>query len=161
MSQTQDESTWKRWWSELAHHKGDRAQLRRCQTVLDVALTPAFHTVLKRLGSKLNEKDRDRAALVVGVLAHVEQDLSVHSFGKAMWGVGNDEPTVSDLRFRRLLRLDEPNELLRELKRAVRQVDGSAPINSLANDLMRWGDKAKKDWAFAYYENAKLQTEKS
>ena len=146
-------STWK-WWAGLEHRRGDRAELRRCQSVLDVALSPAFHGLLRRLGSRLNEKDRESAALVAGILSQIDSDSGAHSFGQAMAKPKGAKATVSDLRFRRILRLETPDELLRELGRAVRMLDRAAPIDSLANDLMRWGDPVRKRWALDYYQHA-------
>jgi len=150
------ESPWKRWWSALEHHKGDRASLRRCRTVLDVSMEPEFHHLLGDLGSTLTkEADRDRVAAAAGVLAHVRKDIPGHSFADLMARLKGDKEVVSDARFRRLLRLETPDELLHELVRIVQMVGGDAPIRSLAEDVARWGDPVRKKWAFDYYAKAR------
>ncbi|MBS2027356.1 MAG: type I-E CRISPR-associated protein Cse2/CasB [Deltaproteobacteria bacterium] len=154
--QQRPDDPWWRWWSSLEHRKGDRAALRRCRSVRDVALEPAFHDVLKRLGKGWSGSDRERIAAAVGVLAQVEQNSPARSLADAMASPKGDKPTVSDFRFRRLLRLETPDELLHELPRIIRQLGGAAPISQLARDLMRWDDDVRKRWALHYYEKANL-----
>ncbi len=149
-----DETPWQRWWRALQERRGDRASLRRCRSVLDVALEPAFHDLLKRLGSRLKEVDRDRVAAVAAILAHVEKDEPAWSIAELMARPKGDKPVVSDARFRRLLRLESPDELMHELVRVIGMLGGEAPVAPLASDLARWGDPIRKRWALAYYEKA-------
>jgi CRISPR type I-E-associated protein CasB/Cse2 len=59
---------------------------------------------------------------------------------------------VSDARFRHLLRSQEPDDLLREVVRIVRQLDRVASIDQLFRDLMRWDEPTRLRWARDYYE---------
>ena len=38
--------------------------------------------------------------------------------------------------------------------RLVRLLGGSVDIVSLANGIYWWNERTKKEWAYAYYENA-------
>ncbi|MBJ3262916.1 type I-E CRISPR-associated protein Cse2/CasB, partial [Salmonella enterica subsp. enterica serovar Corvallis] len=47
-------------------------------------------------------------------------------------------PVMSKLRFSRLSAVKTPDELLRQLRRAVQLLDGSVNLISLADDIFRW-----------------------
>ena len=145
-------SPWWRWWKELQERKGDRAELRRCGSIIDVAFTPMYHRLLHQLGSRLPEADRDRVAAVAAILAHVDSASDEVSMGEAMARPHNGKARVSDARFRRLLRIDRIEELRSELIRITRLLDRRIPIDSLARDLVKWSDAVKKRWALDYYE---------
>lgn len=155
-------SVW-RWWNELqTDDRAGRAELRRCGTSAEVAFTAPYHRLLQRLGSRLSEGDARRVAAIAAVLAHVEQEPKDHAqfaqFAKAM-GTPKSEglgPVVSDSRFRHLLRNEEPDELLRELVRVVRQLDRTASIDPLFRDLMKWDEPTRMRWARAFYEAAPI-----
>lgn len=151
VEEQKDESPWSRWWWSLKERRGDRAALRRCRSPLEVALEPAFHDLLKRLGSRLPEVERDRIAAAAGVLANVDANTPARSLAELMARPRGGKPAVSDLRFRRLLRLETGEELMRELGRVLQLLDGEAPVANLANDVFRWGDSVRKRWALDYY----------
>ncbi|OFE41974.1 type I-E CRISPR-associated protein Cse2/CasB, partial [Salmonella enterica subsp. enterica] len=48
---------------------------------------------------------------------------------------GGDTPVMSKLRFSHLLAVKTPDELLRQLRRAVKLLDGSVNLFSLADDI--------------------------
>lgn len=148
-------SVW-RWWNELqTDDRSGRAELRRCGTAAEVAFTAPYHRLLQRLGSRLNEGDARRVASVAAVLAHVEKEpRDLAPLAKAM-GTPKAEgqgPIVSDSRFRHLLRNEEPDELLRELVRVVRQLDRTASVDALFRDLMKWDEATRMRWARSFYE---------
>lgn len=51
---------------------------------------------------------------------------------------GADTPVMSKLRFSHLLAVKTPDELLRQLRRAVKLLDGSVNLFSLADDIFCW-----------------------
>ena len=67
---------------------------------------------------------------------------------------GSDRARVSGLRFRRLLKISDREELYQPLIRIVRLLGGQANILSLADDIYFWGENVRKNWAYAYYETA-------
>ncbi len=148
-------SVW-RWWKSLADEdRAGRAELRRCGTVGEIAFAAAYHRLLQRLGSRLGEGDARRVAVLAAVLAHVEEEpADASSLAKRM-GTPKGEgqgPLVSDVRFRHLLRNEEPDELLRELVRAVRQLERKASVDPLFRDIMRWDEPTRMRWAREFYE---------
>ncbi len=108
----------------------------------------------------------ENLAIVAGVLSHVKEDRYKghegnfqRSFAVQMaspplkWG-REKRACVSDLRFRQLLKIDDPDKLYPAMIRVVRLLGGSVDIVSLANGIYWWNKHTKKKWAYAYYENA-------
>jgi CRISPR system Cascade subunit CasB len=159
------------WWQELLEpedrqetdpnsraDRAGRAALRRCATVTEVVLTPAYQRLFKRLqqvGWSGSPKQEDRLAAVAGLLAYVrkndEQPLAKTMSFRAE---GSDKPNVSELRFLRLLESPDLDALFIGLRRVLPLMkhDGKVHANvmALASDLLRWEDDVKKKWAYAY-----------
>lgn len=149
-------STAWRWWRSLGEDdRAGRAELRRCGSTAEVAFTAPYHRLLQRLGSRLAEGDARRVALLAAVLAHIEEEpAGLASLARRM-GMPKGEgqgPIVSDARFRHMLRSQEPDDLLREVVRVVRQLDRSVSIDSLFRDLMKWDEPTRMRWAREFYE---------
>lgn len=143
------------WWKSLDDNRGDRAALRRCRTPFDVALTPAFH----RLRQALRESGRvndEALALVAGLASHVKENSATADFASQMASPksAGGNAAVSGLRFRRLLRIEEKQELFAALVRTIRLVGGAVNLCSLADSAYWWNENTRKRWASAYYETA-------
>ncbi|MBI4668058.1 MAG: type I-E CRISPR-associated protein Cse2/CasB, partial [Elusimicrobia bacterium] len=132
------------WWEELKAARGDRAQLRRCRNVTEVAFFPAYHRLCRALPALNHEK----LAAVAGLLAHVDEDDSAPLAERMATpkGEGRQAP-VSGLRFRRLLRIQKQEELYRQLIRVLRMLDKRADIFDLAQSVYEWNDNTRKRWA--------------
>jgi CRISPR system Cascade subunit CasB len=150
-------SIW-RWWKSLGvEDRAGRAELRRCATVAEVAFTEPYHRLLRWLGSRLNEGDARRVAAIAAVLAHVESEPDDGGSLARRMGKPTREgqaSVVSDARFRHLVRNEDPDEMMRELVRVVRQLDRMAPVEALFHDLMTWDERTRMRWARDYYEAA-------
>jgi CRISPR system Cascade subunit CasB len=154
------------WWGELDHVRGDRAVIRRCHKPLEVAFTPAFHRLRTRLDEigTMNADQIDRLTIVAGVLSHVkenrpggkslQQSFAAQMAGHSPKGGDDAKAAVSGLRFRRLIRMEDDEQLYQEMIRLVRLLGGAVDIASLAQGIYWWNEQTKKEWAFAYYENA-------
>lgn len=145
------------WWKTLDTFRGDRAELRRCHSPLNVAFTPAFHRLRYVLMKHGSIRDND-LALVAGVISHVKFYVP-GSFPVQMAdsdSADGKKAKVSNLRFRSLLSIgeDDPDKLYERMIRIVHLLDDSADIPSLANGIYWWNEQTKKAWAFAYYEHA-------
>jgi CRISPR type I-E-associated protein CasB/Cse2 len=135
------------------HNRAGRAELRRCQSATEVAFVPSYHALLQRLGSRLNEVDARRVALVAAVLSHVEREPhGAPSLGRQMGQSDGGPARISDSRFRHLLTGADDETTLRELVRVVRQLKREASVERLAQDLMHWDDAVRLRWARDYYE---------
>lgn len=143
------------WWRALDNARGDRAELRRCHSPLNVAFTPAYHRLRWALMKHGSVKDED-LAVVAGVLSHVKS-YSPGSFPLQMAGSDSADAkkaSVSGLRFRRVLTIDDPDKLYETMIRVVHLLGDNVDIPSLANGIYWWNEQTKKEWAFAYYEHA-------
>ena len=143
------------WWQGLDQARGDRAELRRATTPTEVAFSPTFHRLLHSL-QRWAHLSPASLAVVAGVLAHVKKHDRTAAFAAQLATAksGSTRPRVSDLRFRRLLKFTERDELFEPLIRTVHLLDGSLNIVSLADGIYFWGDNVRKQWAYSYYEKA-------
>lgn len=149
------------WWRGLDNDRAARAELRRAHDITAVSLTPAYQRAYRRLQSAGWDVEgtsplNDRLAAVIGLLAHVKSD-GEKSPPEAMSkdSEGGDRPPVSPLRFQRLLEAPDLDALFSGLRRALPLVNHQINITALANDVVFWGDKVKKNWAYAYEWPAK------
>jgi CRISPR system Cascade subunit CasB len=146
-------------------NRGDRAQLRRCRELDDVLLEPVYYDVRQRL-AKLGidvasdfEGDR-RLACVLGLLAWVKENDERRTFSQQLAGRRNesDDAKLSGLRFRRLLQIDDRDELYRSLIGVVRLVGGTVNIPEFVTDIYYWrpdsSSRVRKRWAEDYYSAA-------
>ncbi len=145
------------WWDELKDRRGDRAGLRRARSTLEVVLQPAFLDLLRRLedhqGARItSDWQIQRLALIAGILSGMEQETG-DSMAQLMAKPqsGGDMPRVSPLRFRRLLVIQDPEELLISWKRTLRLLDNKANIQDLVFRLIRWNDRTRREMALEYY----------
>lgn len=141
------------WWEQLRERTGDRAELRRAQTVTDVILLPAFQRACVRFAPFFKHEREEgwqfRLAAVLGLLAHVRQHNPDQSLALQMAG---NPPVVSELRFRRLIQRDR-SDLYVSLIRMLRMLGNKANLHDLARSVYFWGETEKRRWAFDYFPN--------
>lgn len=144
------------WWQGLANDPGGRASLRRAATITEVTLTPVYQRLHRRLrladgAGQIQSHHQDALAAVAGLLAHVRQD-DARSLAQGMSASpdGGDKPRVSELRFLRLLDTGDIDTLFTALRRVLPLMNHEANVIALANDIVRWGDVVKKQWAYDY-----------
>jgi CRISPR system Cascade subunit CasB len=155
------------WWAALEADKGERADLKRAENPLRVAFSPAYHHLLHRLqeaGYRLGTGGRERLAVLAGLAAQVKQHTDNGRSLAAQMGspkLGSDKATVSELRFRRILAIDDLDDLYTQLRRALSLLDETANLVDLARVLFRWRPIAeqnpydpRKNWAYDYYAAA-------
>jgi len=126
------------WWKSLGDNRGERAELRRCETPEQVLPAKAFHR-LCRILPQWEEQDLLALAVVAGVLAHVE-NAGGGSFARQLGTPteGSDKPLFSELRFQQLLAAHDHGEFFQRLRRAVKQAGGTADIHFLADGILHW-----------------------
>jgi CRISPR system Cascade subunit CasB len=148
------------WWREFKNNPGDRAALRRCRSAAEVAFVPYFHQLRLDL-VKIAYVQPQSLARVVGVLSHVKDydESNARSIAQQMAAKkdGSDQARVSDLRFRRLLAIDDADELYGPMIRIIRLLGGGADIPSLADGIYWWNDRTKNTWAYDYYSEAPVK----
>lgn len=139
------------WWQSLGDNRGDRAELRRCSTLAEVAFTPAYHKLRLSVG-KFGQVNADGLALVAGLAARVKSHVPGDTLAEQMaTGKADGSARVSGLRFRRVLKIKDREELFMAMGRVVALLGGAVNLHSLANNLYYWNDRTRKQWAFDYY----------
>ncbi len=142
------------WWQGLNDNRGDRADLRRCSSLVEIALTPAYHHLRLAL-LKIGPVNADSIALVAGIAARVKSNLPGNTLAEQMaTGKPDGSARVSGLRFRRLLKVKEPENLLTAMTRIVGLLGGAVNLQSLAGSVYYWNDRTRKQWAFEYYSQS-------
>jgi len=145
------------WWTGLEQHRGDRAELRRCDTPLAVMMTTAFHYARRRLlerGLSDSQWAKDRLPIIVGLAAHVvstpdrKNHIALPSLPDAF--SRGDKSPVSPLRFRQILEARDDDERFTRVRRVLPLVGTQVNLFSLANDLYGWGDQTRKRWVYDY-----------
>ncbi|MCK9547591.1 MAG: type I-E CRISPR-associated protein Cse2/CasB [Sphaerochaeta sp.] len=148
------------WWERLQEpaNRGMKAELRRARGADDVALQGPYYALLAKIMAMedlgvLKRSIPYRLPSVIGVLAHVKSNNPKVEVAEAMGAKkkGSDQALVSDLRFRRILRLEEGDELYTTMIRVTRMLDGSVNVADLASSIFFWNEKTRKRWASQYY----------
>jgi len=145
-----------KWWQSLEEARGDRALLRRCATPVEVVFCPAYHRLRRDL-NRIGPINDHGLSVIAGLAAHL-RDLDVSKPVSAQMAIPRSlgKAPVSDSRFRRLLKVDNRNELFNPLIRIIRLLDGRLNFINLADGIYWWNDSVRRQWAFEYYENAPL-----
>lgn len=139
------------WWRSLNDNRGERAELRRCSTLTEVAFSPAFHQLRLAVG-KFGQVNSDGLALVAGLAARVKTHVPGDTVAEQMaTGKADGSARVSGLRFRRLLKMKDRQELFTAMGRVVALLGCAVNLQSFANSLYHWNDRTRKQWAFDYY----------
>ncbi|PKL51805.1 MAG: type I-E CRISPR-associated protein Cse2/CasB [Nitrospira bacterium HGW-Nitrospira-1] len=146
-----------KWWEGLEKDRGERAVLRRCGTIAEVVFSPAYHRLRKAL-MNIGRVDDNWLSLVAVLSARVKTNDSAASIAEQMaTGKADGSARVSGLRFRRLLKMKEQDELFTGMRRIIALLGGNINLQSLARSLYLWNDKyaeIRKEWAFKYYSEA-------
>jgi len=157
------------WWGELrgdpdTGRPGDRAamaRLRRAASIVEAMAEPAVLDLYRRLGfgpAPCEARVRlPTVAVVAMVLAHVRECEARHPARTiGLRTPSDDDPPLKPLRFRRLLTIDDDEELVRDMRRLVAIADRKVDVAGLARALLQWNDperrdRVRADWAFHYY----------
>jgi CRISPR type I-E-associated protein CasB/Cse2 len=110
-----------------------------------------FHDLRTRVAKHGGLVSDENIALATAALAHVDRDVGDGKDTAALLGEG-DTPLLAEARFKRLIRTDDPTELLPQVIRAIKILGKSAPVGELGSSLLLWGPTVKKRWAFRYWQ---------
>jgi len=141
------------WWKNLEENRGDRAELRRADSPTEVVFSPSYHRLYWKLLSLDQPINREYLASVVGLCAHVRTHNAEAGLAEQM-ARGQDKASVSGLRFRRLLAINNRDDLYHAMIRIIRLLGKSVNIHKLALAVYWWNEHTKKQWAYEYYEHA-------
>ena len=149
----------RRWWHET-FGRGDagartaRAQLRRCDTVLEVLMIESSHRLSQQLRRHGSHAAPGQIALMALGLAHIRAPGTrpvARVFGEARRAQA--PPRLSRRRFDRLVRAASHEALLAPLRAAMRMVPNEPiSIEWLARDLYHWSATVARRWCYQYYD---------
>jgi len=144
------------WWHELDKNRGERAELRCCHKLTEVAFSPAYHRLRLAL-IHVGSVNDDKLTLVAGLAVRVKVDSAGSSIAEQMATPkdgSKDNAKVSGLRFRRLLKVKDQEDLFISMSRIIALLGGAVNLRSLAQSVYFWNDRTRKQWAFEYYSKA-------
>ena len=159
------------WWHRTCSMaKGSpevRAKLRRCHGRVDAAMIPQALMLGKMLASNdhtdVNGERFGTALDLARVLAHVKVDDALMPMQAVGWkkfptGAGDEKrPTLSELRFKRLLQATDGEARVDAFIRLLAIMNGTANVAEITRAFRGWGHPdgyIQKQWAFAYYNAA-------
>lgn len=159
-AQRETEKSIAAWWRKVTHpdHK-DRAalaRLRRARDPLDaIAVVAAEKRLPSRQGRDAYDRDIEAVCIAFAVLGHVRSDAGpARSFAEWLGAhvEGSENPRLSEPRFRRLANAQFGADLIRELRRVVKLLDSSVPVNALVRLVLDWNAPWRlREMTFAYY----------
>ncbi|HPW36055.1 MAG: CRISPR-associated protein Cse2 (CRISPR_cse2) [Syntrophorhabdus sp. PtaB.Bin027] len=129
------------WWTSLDKNRGDRARLCRAERPDDVLLMAPFFRFLHQMPDEWAKAEHIlSSAMVAASLSHVRriQDNETFATQLASPKPGATKPRMSELRFQQLQKSRNPEEFFRRLVRAIRLVEQSVNIVSLAESILHW-----------------------
>lgn len=161
---------WLDWWEGLKQTKGARAELRRCKNLKEVQLTSAYQRCywvsIKHWEQEKSKPSKEQMAIIIGLSAYVEENDTdkkndqLESQQHDIFGYQisrGEKPKLSELRFRRLLKIKNREKLFRFLVQVIRLMDKKVNLLDMLRIAYYWGENAKKNLAYQYYEKAKLE----
>ncbi|MGV6859125.1 MAG: type I-E CRISPR-associated protein Cse2/CasB [bacterium] len=135
-------------WLHDENQRGKRARLRRCDSLDEIMLQPAYYRLCRQ--GALRKQRPEALALAAGILAWVEHtdERSTAQLLGSPKDSGGDTPVFSELRFQRLLASVTPEDLFQNLRRAVMQLGKTASPVQLADEILHW--QAQYQWPDSY-----------
>ncbi len=153
------------WWRELhgdpaaSEHwkqKGDAgalARLRRASSPVEALAEARTIELAKRLGAKLDRPHQlARIGTLAAVLAHVKSHDGKLKMAQ-MLGPDNkgESAAMSALRFQRLMAAETPEDLMRQMRNAVKLLKGTANVIDIAAAIYWWNDNTRIRWTYDYW----------
>lgn len=134
------------WHAALDHQRGARAQLRRARDPGETFYVRASWLLAQKLGRilELSEPQRQRIVPLAGLLSHLKSHAEVKSLGVQL-------AVLKELRFRRLLKCRERDDLYSAFITCIPLLKGQADMFQLASDFFYWNERVRKHWAEHYY----------
>ena len=159
------------WWEQLKHDKGERAGLRRADSITKVMLTPVYMRLLRMLRNDYptisnHNLPLSKIAAIAGLTARVKESAS-DGLAKQMGTpkAGSTTPAFSELRLRRILACDDIEELYTLLRRALALLGDQANLVDLAATVWNWAPlddnrpyDPRRRLAYDYYDAAPIKS---
>ena len=157
------------WWDKLKHNKGSRAELRRCRSLDEIQRTSAYQRCywsgIKHFSQGERKPNKGQMAIIIGLSAYVENDDAEkktdqqehQDFDLFGYQISRGEkPKLSELKFRRLLKINDREKLFRFLIQIIRLLDKKVSLLDVNRVAFFWSERTKTKLAYQYYEKAHL-----
>lgn len=156
------------WWKNLEHNKGDRAEIRRCKSLAEMMKKPSFLRFYFGLADILeNTLSKEQVAIIAGLASYIEYNKHEDNEDKLFAyqiarkkGQESEKPKLSELRFRRLLEINDREKLYRFLIQSIRLLEKEINLLNLLSIAYYWGEINKQKLAYDYYDWLVHHTEK-
>ncbi len=127
------------WWKDLQEDSGGRAQLRRCNSLVEVVLHPEMYRLKRVLPNWIS---LEVMAILVGLGAHIKENIS-YGFAESLATPKDKNGRIpfSESRFRQLLSSRDWEELYRNIRRAILILEGKVNLISFFDMVMLWNDE--------------------
>ena len=164
------------WWANLNQNKGARAELRRCKNLKEIQKTSAYQhcywQLIKHFTQEQIVPSREQMAVIIGLAAHVEENHTkyfdtdskkekeyyfAYQIATPKGKEKDSSPKLSELRFRRLLKIKERERLFRFLIQVIRLLDKKVNLLDLLSVTFFWGERVKTELAYKYYDEDKIR----
>lgn len=159
----EEKNTVKEWWDALDKNPGGRAMLRRANSTVEAATLLPTLDLIQRIPHARSEEGFKSACNLARILAWIKEDDSQSLIQIVGWpefpsdnSSSDSRPKLSDVQFRRLMRVETQEGMATMLIRIIRLADGRASIRMLARDFTDWSIGYKREtvrtrWAYTYY----------
>lgn len=135
-------ATLHKWHDDLQEMRGARASLRRSNTINEICLSDGFRTLLMQTHTLWQIDGQEwritALALIAALAAEIKTVTKDRPFAAQLGHKDGEKPVMSVQRFRRLSSVKTPNDLLRQLRRAIKLLRGTVTLRSLAEDIFHW-----------------------
>ena len=154
-----------KWWRELQgdpaasepwkqkDDPGTLARLRRASSPIEALTEEQAMRLAQRLGVKPDRPQQlARIGAIAATLAHVKTHDSKQKMAQ-MLGPDNkgENAAMSALRFQRLMAAKTPEDLMRQMRNAIKLLKGSANVSDIAASITWWNENTRIRWAYDYW----------
>lgn len=133
----------RRWWGSLQRNRGDRVELARATSEAMILECPSYYRLRMRLDENGYNVFGRALARTAAVLARIRRDRDGESLGILL------SQRMKFDEIKPVLRMNNPDRLIRKLSGWIDRVSGEAPVVGTA-DLVYWWELRRLNREFLY-----------
>ena len=144
-----------KWWNDLQEDVGDRAELRRCNTLEEIRMTRTFNILKKKVDQTEDGLHAISLSIVAGLMSFITKNSDTplpEAMGKPP--KGEKLPPVRSNSLQILLRTEDRIDLYEQLRRIILKLDRQVNLKDLINLIRFWGLKNRERLAMDYWRHA-------
>ena len=136
-------------WESLKQNKGDRAEIRRCKNLEEIQKASAYQRCYWKLIKNFSQEQlmpsREQMSIIIGLAVHIEDNETkctdtdskkereyyfAYQIASPKGKEKDAPPKLSEMRFRRLLKIKDRERLYRFLIQVIRILDKKVNLQS-------------------------------